>query len=101
MLRLEGELTIYRAAELHAMLTEALANAVAKATRCTIDLAAVTEADSCGVQLLLAARRTAREHACELTFAAPSAPLADALTVLGLAHALGATSPTVEHADGA
>lgn len=102
-LRLEGELTIYRAAELHAMLKDTLSGAA----RCTLELDAVTEVDSTGVQLLLAARRTARENACELAFVGLPEALADALNVFGLTGEFGAASradaitPDVEHAYGA
>jgi anti-anti-sigma regulatory factor len=72
----------------------------------------VTEIDSCGVQLLLAARRTARENDCELEFAAPSAAVLDVLTTFDLTGMLDAGTPnnerganaamlTVDHADGA
>jgi anti-anti-sigma factor len=91
-LRLEGELTIYRAAELLA----AIRDAIGGAASCTFDLDAVTEVDSAGVQLLLAAKRTARESNCELTFIGHSAPLVEALNVFGLAEAFGAASATNE-----
>ena len=58
--RIEGELTIYRAAELAASLKAAL-EGVAAGDALDIDLAEVTEMDSAGVQLLMAARRSARD----------------------------------------
>jgi anti-sigma B factor antagonist len=51
-LRLEGELTVYRAQELQRTLLDALAGAATL----EIDLHAVTEMDSAGVQLLIAAK---------------------------------------------
>ncbi len=58
--RIEGELTIYRAAELRAALKDAL-DGLPAGGALEIDLAEVTEMDSAGVQLLMSARRTARE----------------------------------------
>ena len=54
-LAVEGEMTIYRAAELHPALRDAVRTQDAPA----LDLSAVTEFDSAGVQLLLVARREA------------------------------------------
>jgi anti-anti-sigma factor len=79
-LALEGEITIYQAAELRPRLVEALAAAGAL----EIDLAAVTALDTAGVQLLLAARREARARTCELTFANPSPAVVEVLDLLGL-----------------
>ena len=55
---LDGELTIYRAAELCASLTAALAD-VPEGAELEVDLGEVTEFDSAGVQLLMAARKSA------------------------------------------
>lgn len=55
-LALEGDLTIYRAAEVAQSLRQALAG---NPKGLTLDLAGVTEIDSAGAQLLLAARRAA------------------------------------------
>jgi anti-sigma B factor antagonist len=87
LVRLDGEMTIYRAAELLALLKDALS----RAAPCTLDLSDVTEIDSAGVQLLIAARRTAAERGCELTLSAHSAPVLEALNVFGL---------TAEHING-
>jgi anti-anti-sigma factor len=92
LLRLEGEMTIYRAAELRATLS----NAMSGVDQCTVDLAAVTEIDSAGVQLLIAATRTARERHCELSFIGHSAPVLEALNVFGLGAQPGDASVTID-----
>lgn len=58
--RIDGELTIYRAAELAAALKAALAG-VPEGDALEIELAGVTEMDCAGVQLLMSARRSAVE----------------------------------------
>jgi anti-anti-sigma factor len=79
-LRIDGEMTIYRAVELKEMLF-----ASAAASRATaLDLSAVTELDTAGVQLLLLAQRAARARGVELTLQAPSAAALEVLQRLGL-----------------
>ena len=78
--RIDGEFTIYRAAELAAALKAALA-APSDGGAFEIDLSEVTEMDSAGVQLLLAARRSAQESGRGLRVA-PRSPAVD--EVLGL-----------------
>ncbi len=75
-LHLDGELTIYRAAELKPLL-------LGDASALALDLSAVHEIDSAGLQLLLLARR---ERAA-LRLVAPSTPVRDALALAGLAAA--------------
>lgn len=94
-LELEGELTIYRAAELRT----SIRHAISGATALTLGLGAVTEIDSAGAQLLIAARRTARETGCMLTLAGHSEAVLDALGVLGLVDALGVSSAAAQVAD--
>jgi anti-anti-sigma factor len=84
-LSLDGELTIYRAAELKQTLLEPLATPVAL----EIDLSKVTELDSAGVQVMLLARRTAATKGATLRFVAHSAPVLQVLRLLGLGAALG------------
>ena len=57
--RIDGELTIYRAAELCAALKTAMAG-VSGGHELELDLSNITEMDSAGVQLLMAAKKTAR-----------------------------------------
>lgn len=77
-LRVEGELTIYRAAELKAELLAAA----------ELDLAAVTEIDTAGVQLLLLARREAQALGRSWAIAGRSSAVVDALALLGLSDQL-------------
>jgi anti-anti-sigma factor len=56
VLRIEGEMTIYRAEEL----CNALKSALTAEGNLDIDLASVTEIDSAGVQLLMAAQKSAQ-----------------------------------------
>ncbi|MFY9514254.1 MAG: STAS domain-containing protein [Rubrivivax sp.] len=73
-MNIEGELTIYRAAELRGVLLAALASSVQEGGDLEIDLAGVTEFDSAGVQLLLAAQNSARQsqRALRLKNASPA-----------------------------
>jgi anti-anti-sigma factor len=72
-IRIDGELTIYRAAELAATLKAALA-ALPAGAPLEIDLAAVAEMDSAGAQLLIAAHKSARAagRALRLRHASPA-----------------------------
>jgi anti-anti-sigma factor len=86
-LRLSGELTIYHAADLRqALLPHAQAHAW------TLDLAGVTDIDSAGVQVLLAARRTlaARGGLVRLTACSPAAQAV--FSLYGMADAFGAAA---------
>ena len=77
-LRVEGEMTIYRAVELKDLIfTPGPAVPV-------LDLSGVTELDTAGVQLLLLAQRDARARGGELRLQAPSAPVREVLDLLGL-----------------
>jgi anti-anti-sigma factor len=78
-LALDGELTIYRAAELRTLLLQHLADGTRR-----IDLSGVTEIDSAGFQLLVAARRSAEAAGVALALVAPSAAVRDLAATLGL-----------------
>jgi anti-sigma B factor antagonist len=78
---LDGELTIYRAAELKATLLAALSGSDGALE---IDLAGVTEIDSAGVQLLLAARRSAQAAQREFALVGHGAAVADVFRLLDL-----------------
>ena len=82
--RIEGELTIYRAAELAASLKAAL-EGVAAGDALDIDLAEVTEMDSAGVQLLMAARRSARDTQRKLRLHGHSPAVREVFDTLRLA----------------
>jgi anti-anti-sigma factor len=89
---LEGELTIYRAAELRATLQAALAGLPA-GSELELDLAAVTAIDSAGVQLLISAGKTARAGQCELRLAGHSVAVTEVFAALDLAALFGAPLP--------
>ena len=83
-LRIEGELTIYRAAELAAAMKAMLAEVPAGASF-GIDRSEVTEMDCAGVQLLLAARRSAGQSGRTLRIAGDSPAVAEVFQTLQLA----------------
>lgn len=80
-LALGPELTISQAASVRDTLVDALC---ATAGDLQLDLGAVAEIDSAGVQLLLATRRSVAERGATLTVTAASTPVAEALAVFGL-----------------
>ena len=91
-LSVEGELTIYVAAELRESLRSALAS-VPPGSALEIDLAGVTEMDSAGVQLLMAARKSAHAAGRALRLARPSPAVAEVFATLRLdAHFADAAS---------
>jgi anti-sigma B factor antagonist len=79
-LAVEGEMTIYRAAELKPALLEAVRAHDAPA----LDLSAVTEFDSAGLQLLLAARQEAARLGKRLAVSAASPAVRDVFALLGM-----------------
>ncbi|MFC4278784.1 STAS domain-containing protein [Achromobacter aloeverae] len=82
-LRLEGELTIYTAQEVRQRLSQALA-ADAEPEPLCVDLSGVTELDTAGVQLLLAAHARAQAQQRELRLAGLAEPLREVIALLGL-----------------
>ena len=84
-LRIEGEMTIYRAAELKGVLEGALQQAVAEARGLALDLSQVTEFDSAGTQLLLLARREAQRHGQVLHLLGCSPAVHEVFELTGLA----------------
>ena len=80
-LELDGELTIAVAAEQQARLRAFLRQGAAAAE---IDLAGVTDLDTAGLQLLLAARREAAQLGTALTFREPSRAVRDVFATAGL-----------------
>lgn len=85
MLRIEGEMTIYRAAELK----QALLASLDQAEELEIDLTAVTELDSAGVQILILAKKQALEKHRKLRLIAHSPAVLDVLDLLNLAAYFG------------
>ena len=86
VLRIEGEMTIYRAAELKALL-------LGQPPPSHLDLTGVTEIDTAGVQLLIAARRRARAAGCGWHVRGTSSPLGETLRLLGLPELLEEVAP--------
>jgi anti-anti-sigma factor len=78
---LDGELTIYRAAELREFLLGELSRTFDPVT---IDLSNVTELDSAGVQLLLAADAAARAAGRTVELHGPSEAVRDVFALLNL-----------------
>ncbi|GGX98169.1 STAS domain-containing protein [Massilia dura] len=79
-LAVEGELTIYRAAELK----DALLDAVRQHAAPAFDLTAVTEFDSAGLQLLLVARQEAASLGKALRVQGASAAVRNVFELLGV-----------------
>jgi len=96
VLRIEGEMSIYRAAELKQTLLAPLANA----SRLDIDLSGVTELDTAGVQLLILAKKVAKEKHCELHLAGHSAAVLEVFDLLDLASHFGDQLIIEPHAAG-
>ena len=84
-LAIEGELTIYRAAELR----QALLDGLREDGDLTIDLSGVTEFDSAGVQLLIAAKKSAAAGARSLRLSGHSPAVLSAFETLDLAGHFG------------
>ncbi len=87
LLRIEGEMTIYRALELKQVLLSRLD----ESAEVEIDVAAATEIDTAGVQLLLLAKKTAQARQRALRLVAASPAVAEVLELLNLATEFGAT----------
>jgi anti-anti-sigma factor len=95
-LTLAGEMTIYAASELHGRLIGALDACGALA----IDLSAIDEIDSAGLQLLLLARQHATVAGKPFALAAISRPVGELLALYELAALFGDPplgAPTADH----
>jgi anti-anti-sigma regulatory factor len=88
VIALDGELTIYRAAELKPLLLAALTGA----GPIELDLAEVTEVDTAGLQLLMLLRREAQALGRALHLRSPSLAMVEAFELLDLAGWLGEDS---------
>lgn len=87
-LRIEGEMTIYRAAELAAQLLASLGS-----DGCLrLDLAEVSEVDSAGLQLLVATQHAAMARGGHVQLVAASPAVGDMLALLELAPHFGPTA---------
>ncbi|MTW03967.1 STAS domain-containing protein [Duganella ginsengisoli] len=86
---LEGEITIYRAAEIKHMLQTEL-------KRCAVlevDLAGVTDIDSAGIQVLILAKLMARDESRELRLVHHSDAVRDVFERLALGRWFGDVLP--------
>lgn len=81
-LRIEGEFTIFRAQELKPIL-------LADAAPTEIDLSAVTEFDSAGLQLLMLAKKTAMAARRDLRLVGHSPAVLDVFELLNVAAYFG------------
>lgn len=84
-LRIDGECSIYRADELKAALIEPLHSGV----RLVVDLSAVSELDTCGLQLLMLAKRTAKAVGAELQLLGHSPAVIEVFELLNMAAFFG------------
>lgn len=67
-LKIEGEMTIFNVAAIK----EQLATALQSGNKLEVDLSAVTEYDSAGLQLMVAAKKWADQQEIDLNFNQPS-----------------------------
>lgn len=88
LVRLDGELTIYRAQELQQVLRTTL-EAAADGAALRVDLSAVSEIDSAGVQVLIAARHSATAGGRSLQVEGVSPAVQEVVDLMGLAALLG------------
>lgn len=79
-LRIEGEMSIYKADELKTTLLSALG----KDTTLEIDLSGVTELDTAGLQLLMLAKKTAQAAGGDLRLTRHSSVVADVFELLNV-----------------
>jgi anti-sigma B factor antagonist len=97
-LYLAGDLTVYRAAEVHAQLRGQLE----KDPTLALDLDAVTEVDTAGIQVLLVADREARSRGGQLRLLRPSQAVLEVMEILNLrqlfGHMMAAAFPEEEAA---
>lgn len=84
-LRIEGELTIYRASGIK----EILVAASGSGGCLELDLSAVSEIDTAGIQLLMAAKRRKAQHGGELALTGHSPAVLDAFALYDLAGYFG------------
>lgn len=92
VVHIEGEMTVYRAAELKPLVLEPLETDA----ELQLDLSAVSELDTAGLQLLLLARREALAHAGSCRLLAPSQAVAEVLAMLQLDELFSAVPTAAE-----
>ncbi len=84
-LRLDGELTIYRAAELK----DELMKAMAAASPLEIDLSGITEVDGAGLQLLILVKKEAGRQGKTVNFSSHSPAVLDVIDFANLSGQFG------------
>ena len=82
-LYVQGEMTIYCAAQLKEQLFAAIRE---RAGGASVDLSGVTELDTVGLQVLLLARRVAVACGTQLSLVEPSEAVREVLELVGLTH---------------
>ncbi|HEY4365807.1 MAG TPA: STAS domain-containing protein [Steroidobacteraceae bacterium] len=92
VVHIEGEMTIYSAAT---MLRDALAAVGATTDDVAFDLTQVSELDTAGVQILLAARNLAQQQGRTFGIVAASAATRDVLALCGLKRLLNSNDRQV------
>lgn len=85
ILRIEGDMSIYRANELKAVLLQALQ----ASPQTEVDLSAVTEMDTAGLQLLMMAKRSAQQGQRRLRLVRHSPAVLEVFELLNLAAFFG------------
>lgn len=85
LLRIEGEMNIYKAAELKQTLLAALPDS----GTLEADLSGVTEMDTAGLQLLMLAKRTAQQRGGDLRLVHHSPAVVDIFELLNLGPFFG------------
>lgn len=86
MLKLSGEMTIYRAAELKDELLDALHTCPG---RLDVDLAEVSELDSAGLQVLMLAKIVSVARGIEMHLTGHSPPVVEVFELLNVAGIFG------------
>lgn len=86
MLKLSGELTIYRAAEMKAQLLSALE---ACPDRLEVDLAEVSDLDSAGLQVLVVAKQVSVARGIDMQLIGHSLPVVQVFELLNVAGIFG------------
>lgn len=87
VLTMQGEMTIYQAEALHAMLVEAIGNCAGVGIE--LDLAAVTDIDCAGMQLLVAAKKFAESRRLVLRLVRHSPAVQEAFAMLDVSAFFG------------
>lgn len=92
---LDGDLTVFAAAEVK----ERLLNALELNPNLTLDASAVSEVDGAGIQLLIAAKLEAQQRGGSMTLQDTSAQLQEAIDLIDMRIELGDSSAQVTEYD--